>query len=906
MADQFDPTQLGAVAVEEPPPFDPTQHGAIPVDTPQTNTAVAETPKQGGVVSGILSGLGQALNPINLVKGALDIGQPSDISQIYKYGKTLGEIVTGKSPDEAIGKNIPELQQQREAVYGKLGGREQAKALTGIGLQLGLTALPFLHGETLPRAPGSLSEVAGIPKPEVAPETVTPIPTEPVATDAVTAETHAESVAPEVAQPVTAAESVATAPLLPKESLPVAPNLPTGTGETQVSPTVDDVVSKYVKTGVKADEPPIKGKVFRVMSQDEWNHVAQGGENWSGGFWSSDPSEYSGHLREGDVLSVAPTYGPVQYQGLPKPDLIEAGRQHYNNTERRNLNEISEAYQVQNGKLVKIHEQPPSVQEAPVSTTATPLTQTERSISGNKTPVAQTTDVGTGGTRVPSFAAKYDPETFLNPPRWTDENPVLQKTLFDVARSKDAFMGKDITGAWNKMDSGQRQDLIERGWSVTTDRNNKIVLTISGDAVPTRNYFRMQDKAPSVPVEGQAPTAPLSTQTGEPNDVQEPSTGEILQRQPQETGTPGSVGGGVEQGVQGEKPAETLQTTTPQEQVARPEPEVSTFSVETPKDAFGTEQTPVANFLMSGDGVMSKSTAKRNGLYQKNPALWENAPQLSHPTHGKIYPSTTTAVLDKTGKPTGKFRSVGEGGETPDKAAQALYKRGLIADPYPDTMWNALDKESKSARSTLKSQQGQVKDIQKQAGQAKDFGQAQHDSWKQGEPVVQVKDLQVGDTVTVKGQELKVTDIDPDNFDVTLEDGKKYGVQTVKDNTVIYGEHEPITPVQKAPKLLAGENQGDLLSSTQSEPFALAGEKGTDFGAQQAAAEKAQVERAQSEKGQTDLFKPQEIPKDATATVQFKDTNGNPVQKKMNARDAEGIFTKERSSYKALLDCLGA
>ncbi len=360
-------------------------------------------------------------------------------------------------------------------------------------------------------------------------------------------------------------------------------------------------------------------------------------------------------------------------------------------------------------------------------------------------------------------------------------------------------------------------------------------------------------ETPPVPEVQPDTTAQPLPQTGEPNAVQEPSTGEILQRQPQEVGTTGSERVGVEPSVQGNETPEARQGTEAQPQeVARPEPEVSTFSVETPKDAFGTEQTPVANFLMSGDGVMSKSTAKRNGLYQKNPALWENAPKL-HPTHGKIYPSTTTAVLDKTGKPTGKFRSVGEGGEMPDNAAQALYKEGLIADPYPDTMWNALDKESKSARSTLKSQQGQIKDIQKQAGQAKDFGQAQHDSWKQGEPVVQVKDLQVGDTVTVKGQELKVTDIDPDNFDVTLEDGKKYGVQTVKDNTVIYGEHEPIAPIQKSPKLLAGENQGDLLSSTQSEPLALVGEKGTDFGAQQAASEKATAERAQSEKGQMQL-----------------------------------------------------
>ncbi len=48
-----------------------------------------------------------------------------------------------------------------------------------------------------------------------------------------------------------------------------------------------------------------------------------------------------------------------------------------------------------------------------------------------------------------------------------------------------------------------------------------------------------------------------------------------------------------------------------------------------------------------------------------------------------------------------------------------------------------------------------------------------------------------------------------------------------------------------------------------------------------------------------------EIPPDATAKVNFKTDTGETVTREMNAREAEGIFTKERSSFKALLDCLG-
>ena len=48
-----------------------------------------------------------------------------------------------------------------------------------------------------------------------------------------------------------------------------------------------------------------------------------------------------------------------------------------------------------------------------------------------------------------------------------------------------------------------------------------------------------------------------------------------------------------------------------------------------------------------------------------------------------------------------------------------------------------------------------------------------------------------------------------------------------------------------------------------------------------------------------------EIPDDAKATVNFRTETGGRVSQEMNAREAEGIFTKEQSSLKALIDCLG-
>lgn len=235
----------------------------------------------------------------------------------------------------------------------------------------------------------------------------------------------------------------------------------------------------------------------------------------------------------------------------------------------------------------------------------------------------------------------------------------------------------------------------------------------------------------------------------------------------------------------------TVRTAPP---TVRPEPEPPpTFSIESPTDAFGTEQTPLANFIMGEAGkLMSPSAARRSGLLAKNPALWEDAPRLAHPTHNKIYASETLPVFDAEGKQTGT-RTLGTGGETPDTVAAQAYDAGLIPDNSVTSLWETLGNESTTAQSLLKGQRSEAAAVKAQASQFKKFAQDQRAVWKADAPLVAVKDLQIGDTVTVKDQPLKVTDIDPDSFDVTLEDGTKYGVQTVKDNSVIYGQHKPIT-----------------------------------------------------------------------------------------------------------------
>ncbi len=167
MDDQFDPTQFGAVAVSEPP-FDPTQHGAVPVQEP---------PQQSSGIGGFVSGVGSSL--YDAVKGLLptsteqvaELATPlvGSVKHVVETGQKLSHIAFGgKTFAEEFpqGKTYPEF---TAADYGKLIGQVGVGAAQALLIHKGLTA--------------PLAETAGIAKPDIAQ------PSEPVATDEVTAET---------------------------------------------------------------------------------------------------------------------------------------------------------------------------------------------------------------------------------------------------------------------------------------------------------------------------------------------------------------------------------------------------------------------------------------------------------------------------------------------------------------------------------------------------------------------------------------------------------------------------------------------------------------------------------------------------------------------------------------------
>lgn len=186
-------------------------------------------------------------------------------------------------------------------------------------------------------------------------------------------------------------------------------------------------------------------------------------------------------------------------------------------------------------------------------------------------------------------------------------------------------------------------------------------------------------------------------------------------------------------------------------------------------DQFGNSvKSPVASYVTENGGIISKSAAKAKGKYERNAALWDGTPDFrKSPTHNKIWQPT---------------------GEMPDVMAANLHDAGLIKEPTVEAMYDALGKESRSARTVRQTEQAREKTTGTRETQAKNFGQAERSEKTQGTQAIPAADLDIGSKVVVDGTPLKVTAHNMNDMTLTLEDGSRFGIQKVNANDVIYGE----------------------------------------------------------------------------------------------------------------------
>lgn len=244
----------------ESDPNDPNFGLENDVSSPNFGLAVAEPPKQESahpILAGIASGIWGAIpHTLSQVAGLVGAGGESDIQQLARTGRMIGDIFGGATPEESVRKEAPEVAQQQDVLLGKYGTKEQVAGITGLGLQAGLLALPF-HAKLRSIAFGETPKTVA---PEVAPEA--PLASEAVAADTVATPPVPEAVVPEPAPlstEIKPTEGVPNAEQITETTRPdVNVQLPGGAVEGEVAggavPT--DVGGEGVPTGGQGQEVP--------------------------------------------------------------------------------------------------------------------------------------------------------------------------------------------------------------------------------------------------------------------------------------------------------------------------------------------------------------------------------------------------------------------------------------------------------------------------------------------------------------------------------------------------------------------------------------------------------------------------------------------------------------------------
>lgn len=242
--------------------------------------------------------------------------------------------------------------------------------------------------------------------------------------------------------------------------------------------------------------------------------------------------------------------------------------------------------------------------------------------------------------------------------------------------------------------------------------------------------------------------------------------------------------------------------------------------------------------------LASKTEARKKGAdwWQKNASLYDDAPGKLPPHHNLIYRGRTM----------------------PDVVAEAAYRDGMLKSPDVGELWNAIRRASDTRNGLAKADE--------KFNAAMDAAAKEHKNWlkatKAGEVRVTAEDLVPGDILEVGGERVKVKARDPHTGELTLEDGKKFGVQKLEDGESIYVENVegvegsgstdwlPPEDVGQAsqpagagsvpapvPTLRPGEAGTGEMFQGADQPFNLSGDKATD-GDRIAAERAAEAQRA--------------------------------------------------------------
>jgi hypothetical protein len=283
--------------------------------------------------------------------------------------------------------------------------------------------------------------------------------------------------------------------------------------------------------------------------------------------------------------------------------------------------------------------------------------------------------------------------------------------------------------------------------------------------------------------------------------------------------------------------------------------------------------------IISLGGVMSKSQASKTGRLKAIKDLYDDAPTLDV-YFNKIFG--------------GRIRG-SRSANQPDVLLQelAMENPGKYGDMSVSEFWDEVKKAARGRKGDVAAAKEETKAAEAGAKeailQAQDeaFVDAQTEGMQNAKEQISVGSLAIGDKFKIQGEQFEVTAVTPDGG-YTIRDGDKFGAQQLTEYDTLFVDEPPdrgggdafefptegpAAPTERKPRLAAGQNQGDLISSTQVEDFALVGEKGVDLEARkqkaQAAARAAAEAKAAQDKAQTQIDLGDAVAEASDAIAQF-------------------------------------
>jgi hypothetical protein len=288
-------------------------------------------------------------------------------------------------------------------------------------------------------------------------------------------------------------------------------------------------------------------------------------------------------------------------------------------------------------------------------------------------------------------------------------------------------------------------------------------------------------------------------------------------------------------------------------------------------------------------GVMSKTQANNEGRLNRIRDLYDDAPRLDT-YFNKIFAGRSRGTTSRN---------------LPDVLLQelAMQNPGKYGDMSVSEFWDEVKKAALGRKGDAAAAKEETKAAEAGAKEAMGldaFLQAQDDAFADsqtegrqnaGEPdgpvQISVGSLALGDKFSVQGEQFEVTVVTPDGG-YTIRDGDKFGAQQLTEYDTLFVDEPPdrgggdafefptegpAAPAERKPRLTAKENQGDLITSTQSEQVTLLGEEGIDLEARR---EKAQAEaraaaeaKAAQDKAQTQMDFGNAVAEASDAIAQF-------------------------------------